>query len=73
MSNDGRRWSGEQFPGFGSIDALLTRQGQVRYKLAAGQPRPSMHIKLKMKPFLAMKFPGGCCQHLAVRRPAAFW
>lgn len=52
---------------------FLTRQGQVRYKLAAGQPRPSMSHQTENETFLAMKFPGDAVKHLAVRRPAAFW
>lgn len=52
---------------------FLTRQGQVRYKLAAGQPRPSMSHQTENETFLAMKFHGDAVKHLAVRRPAAFW
>lgn len=37
---------------------FLTRRGQVRYKLAAGQPRPSMSHQTENETFLAMKFLG---------------
>ncbi|XNM48591.1 fimbria/pilus outer membrane usher protein [Escherichia coli] len=74
MSSDGRRWSGEQFPGFGSTTPFLTRQGQVRYKLAAGQPRPSMSHQTENETFFSNEVSwGDAVKHLAVRRPAAFW
>ncbi len=52
---------------------FLTRQGQVRYKLAAGQPRPSMSHQTENETFFSNEVSWDAVKHLAVRRPAAFW
>lgn len=41
---------------------FLTRQDRFAINWPRVSHGPPCLIKLKMKPFLAMKFPGGCCQ-----------
>lgn len=41
---------------------FLTRQGQVRYKLAAGQPRTSMSHQTENETFFSNEVSRGCCQ-----------
>lgn len=51
---------------------FLTRQGQVRYKLAAGQPRTSMSHQTENETFFSNEVSGDAVKYLTVRRPADF-